>query len=235
MRKVISINYGANSVHGIKVPLQLAIMRTVSLNSIANRLSIFCKSLLSLGNSEARLRYLKRTGIVSIGAHTYGKPKVYAWDDKTKLVIGKYCSIAENVTFLLGGNHRVDWISTYPFSEFQVTWPTASGLVGHPATRGDINVGNDVWIGHGATILSGIRIGDGAVIGAGSVVSKDVAPYSIVAGNPAREIRSRFSAKEIERLLKIKWWDWPEDLVKVNVVNLCSGINDGLVNLESHD
>ena len=156
-------------------------------------------------------------------------------DDKTKLIIGKYCSIAEKVTFLLGGNHRVDWISTYPFSEFQVTWPNASGLVGHPATRGDINVGNDVWIGHGATILSGIRIGDGAVIGAGSVVSKDVAPYSIVAGNPAKEIRARFSANEIEKLLQIKWWDWPEDLVRAKVASLCSGINEGLINLENND
>ena len=206
----------------------------VSLNSIASRLSIICRTLFSLGNSEVQLRYLKRTGIVSIGAHTYGKPKVYAWDNKTKLIIGKYCSISENVTFLLGGNHRMDWISTFPFSEFQDTWPTAKGLVGHPATRGDVNVGNDVWIGHGAVILSGIRIGDGAVIGAGSVISRDVAPYSIVAGNPAIEIRLRFSAEEIEKLLKIKWWDWPDDLVRVKVVSLCSGIKDGLSNLENN-
>jgi chloramphenicol O-acetyltransferase type B len=209
-------------------------MRVVSLNSIASRLSIICRTLFSLGNNEVHLQYLKRTGIVSIGVHTYGKPRVYAWDNKTKLIIGKYCSISENVTFLLGGNHRMDWISTFPFSEFQDTWPTAKGLVGHPATRGDVNVGNDVWIGHGAVILSGIRIGDGAVIGAGSVISRDVAPYSIVAGNPAIEIRLRFSAEEIEKLLKIKWWDWPDDLVRVKVVSLCSGIKDGLSNLENN-
>jgi len=210
-------------------------MRRVSLNSIITRVTVFCRSLKRLGNSEARLRYLKRTGTVSIGVHTYGKPTVYAWDDKTKLTIGKYCSIAENVTFLLGGNHRVDWISTFPFSEFPNEWPDTAGVVGHPATRGDINVGNDVWIGHGALILSGVRIGDGAVIGAASVVSKDVAPYSIVAGNPAKEVRLRFSREEIEKLLIIKWWDWPDEIVKKKVLSLCGGTADGIINLEHHD
>lgn len=184
---------------------------------------------------EARLEFLKRTGIVSIGKHTYGTPIVFSWDNKTKLNIGKYCSVAESVTFILGGNHKVDWISTYPFSEFIKKWPLASGVVGHPSTRGDINVGNDVWIGHGALILSGVNIGDGAVIGASSVVSRDVEPYSIVVGNPAEEIKLRFSKEEIEKLLKIKWWDWPEEVVKERVLDLCSVIEEGLPNLEKYD
>jgi len=209
-------------------------MRSLSLNSIGTRLRVFLISLTKLGNKEIRLEYLKRIGIVSIGDYTYGKPIVFAWDEKTKLRIGKYCSIAEEVTFILGGNHNVNWVSTYPFSEFGKKWPGASGIKGHPSTRGDINVGNDVWIGHGALILSGVKIGDGAVIGAASVVSRDVSPYSIVVGNPAKEIKLRFSHEEIEKLLKIKWWDWPEEALTKNINSLCSGIEAGLPNLEKY-
>ena len=209
-------------------------MRSISLSAISTRLRVFLISLTKLGNKEIRLEYLKRIGIVSIGDYTYGKPIVFAWDEKTKLKIGKYCSIAEEVTFILGGNHNVNWVSTYPFSEFGKKWPGASGIKGHPSTRGDIYVGNDVWIGHGSLILSGVKIGDGAVIGAASVVSRDVAPYSIVVGNPAKEIRCRFSPEEIDKLLKIKWWDWSEEAVAKNINFLCGGIEEGLPNLEKN-
>jgi acetyltransferase-like isoleucine patch superfamily enzyme len=122
--------------------------------------------------------------------------------------IGAFCSISDGVTIFLGGNHRTDWVTTYPFS---VLRESAKDLVGHPATKGDVVIGNDVWIAYGATILSGVEIGNGAVIGAQAVVTKSVLPYSIVAGNPARHIKFRFAEHEIEILQSLAWWDWPED------------------------
>jgi len=116
------------------------------------------------------------------------------------LIIGKYCSIAANVTIMLGGNHRYDWITTYPFS---VIWPAYSYIKGHPKSKGFVVIGNDVWIGRNAMIMSGVHIGDGAVVGAGSIITKDVPPYAIVAGNPAKVVRYRFNEDQIERLLRI--------------------------------
>jgi acetyltransferase-like isoleucine patch superfamily enzyme len=145
-----------------------------------------------------------------IGQYTYGRPKIYSSDQITKLTIGKFCSIAGNVTILLGGEHRIDWVTTYPFN---VLFPEAKQYEGHPSTKGDIAIGNDVWIGRGAVILSGVTIGDGAVIAAGCVVAKSVEPYAIVGGNPQRLIRKRFSSEQIDALLNIRWWDWPIDSV----------------------
>jgi acetyltransferase-like isoleucine patch superfamily enzyme len=142
----------------------------------------------------------------AIGDWTYGKPIIYDWGKETKLTIGKFCSLADGVKILLGGEHRMDWVSTYPFV---LLFEGAREARGHPSTKGDIVIGNDVWIGSHAIILSGVTIGDGAVIGAGSVVCKDVAPYSIVAGNPARQIRSRFDEVTNQSLLKMAWWNWP--------------------------
>ncbi|MGC2423709.1 MAG: CatB-related O-acetyltransferase [Nitrospirota bacterium] len=159
---------------------------------------------------------------VIAGDFSYGSPKVMEWKDgHTRLVIGKFCSISSDVVIILGGNHRTDWVTTYPFPALAQDWPGASEIKGHPATKGDIIIGNDVWICYGATILSGVVIGDGAVIGARSVVSDAVAPYSIVAGNPAREIRKRFDDATIKMLLELKWWDWPLDRIKKNMHILC--------------
>ena len=158
-----------------------------------------------------------------IGAHTYGEPRVLRFEEQTRLHIGRYCSIAGQVTILLGGNHRSDWATTYPFSVFPEQWPEAAGLTGHPASRGDVVIGSDVWLGFGATILSGVTIGHGAVIGAGAVVSRDVAPYAVAAGNPAREVRKRFSEDLIARLLALQWWNWPEAKVRRHLSLLCSG------------
>jgi len=157
-----------------------------------------------------------------IGRYTYGCPEVLTYNDDSRLVIGRYCSIAARVTIILGGNHRVDWVTTYPFPAFAEDWPGAASLTGHPATRGSIVIGNDVWIGFGAVILSGVTIGDGAVLGAGAVVSRDVDPYSVVAGNPAREMKKRFSKEVRAGLLELKWWDWPEEKIKKNLHLLCS-------------
>ena len=160
--------------------------------------------------------------LFSIGAYTYGQPDIRSYKDGTHLTIGKFCSISSKVTLILGGNHRIDWATTYPFPALTSKWPEAEEIDGHPMTKGDLKIGNDVWIGHGATILSGLRIGSGAVIGACSVVHKDVPPYGIVAGNPARVLRTRFDQKTCEALLKLSWWDWPEDKIRNNMELICS-------------
>ena len=146
-----------------------------------------------------------------IGKGSYGNPTIHAWDDTTRLTIGAYCSLADGVQIFLGGEHRVDWVSTYPFNVF---WPAASGIAGHPASKGDVTIGNDVWIGTEAVILSGVTIGDGAVIGARAVVTKDVPPYAIAAGNPARVVKLRFDDATVARLLAVRWWDWDNDKIE---------------------
>jgi acetyltransferase-like isoleucine patch superfamily enzyme len=154
-----------------------------------------------------------------IGDHTYGKPRVMSWGEGTSLKIGKYCSIGTNVIIFLGSEHRIDWVSTYPFPFF---WAGAKSIPGHPSTKGDVVIGNDVWIGFGATILSGISIGDGAAIGACSVVTRDIPPYAIAAGNPAQVIRFRFDEGTVQKLLQIKWWNWSDEKVADNIRLICS-------------
>jgi acetyltransferase-like isoleucine patch superfamily enzyme len=150
---------------------------------------------------------------IQIGEFTYGTPQIYMFTRKYKLAIGKFCSIARNVRIVVDGNHRPDWITTYPFAE------TIDGFAknpGHPAGKGDMIIGNDVWIGRDALILPGVQIGDGAVIAAGSVVTKDVRDYEVSGGNPARHIKNRFTDQQINELKRIKWWDWPLDKIKAN-------------------
>jgi len=150
----------------------------------------------------------------SVGQYSYGDPLIFKWDKDATLKVGKFCSIASNVTILLGGNHRGDWITTFPFSAI---FDEFKHIPGHPSTKGDVIIGNDVWIATGALILSGVNIGDGAIVAARSVVTKDVEPYAVVGGNPAKQIKTRFSKDEIQKLLKIKWWDWKIDKIKENV------------------
>ncbi|MEM6768767.1 MAG: CatB-related O-acetyltransferase [Bacteroidota bacterium] len=134
-----------------------------------------------------------------------------------KLVIGKFCMIASDVTFIMNGaNHLSEAITTYPFAIFGKDWANAMEGREYPV-KGDTIIGNDVWIGYGATIMPGVTVGDGAIIATKSVVTKDVKPYAIVGGNPAKEIRKRFSPSEIQNLLDIKWWDWPIEKITENV------------------
>lgn len=162
----------------------------------------------------------------SVGRFSYGCPRLYFANSGAKLRVGQFCSIADDVRIFLGGEHRTDWVSTFPFS---LLLPNAPDIPGHPATRGDVVIGNDVWIGHGAVILSGTRIEDGAVIGAQSVVSRVVPAYSIFAGNPARFVRTRFNENQIASLLALRWWDWPLERITAEVPWLLSRDVDAFV------
>ncbi len=150
--------------------------------------------------------------------HNFQKNVKYLFDfTGDRLTIGKFCMIASGVEFIMNGaNHLADAVSAYPFAAFGGAWSEAMRGKSYPF-RGDTVIGNDVWIGYRAALLPGVKIGDGAIIGAYAVVTKDVAPYAIVGGNPAREIRRRFSPGHVEQLLQLRWWDWDMDKITRNV------------------
>lgn len=154
-----------------------------------------------------------------MGKNTYGVPQVYDWNEGSTLQIGQYCSISDNVKIYLGGHHRSDWITTYPFPAFH---EQANHIKNYGGTNGNVIIGSDVWIAANVIILSGVTIGHGAVIANGSVVTKNVNPYEIVGGNPAKHIRYRFSSETIELLLSLSWWDWDEDEILELSDILCS-------------
>lgn len=171
-------------------------------------------------------------GSFSIGEYSYGIPLVLFQNNEAKLYIGKFCSIAQNVTIFLGGNHRLDWVSTYPFMEFKDFSPNADSISGHPSTNGDVVIENDVWLGRGVTIMSGVHIANGAVIATGSIVTKDVGAYEVWGGNPAKLISKRFENNKIDLLLKLNWWDWDIKKIKQKAPILCSSNFELLVNEE---
>ncbi|GAB4162063.1 MAG: Vat family streptogramin A O-acetyltransferase [Winogradskyella sp.] len=139
-----------------------------------------------------------------------------------KLIIGKFCMIASGVTFIMnGGNHLTEATTAYPFAIFGGAWQHAMEGKSYPS-KGDTIIGNDVWIGHDATIMPGVHIGDGAIIATKAVVTKDVEPYTIVGGNPAKPIKKRFSDATISKLLQLKWWDWDLEKITENVEKLTS-------------
>ena len=144
-----------------------------------------------------------------------------------KLIIGKFCSIAQGATFIMnGGNHRTDWLTNYPFPIFGRGWEHVM-----PDTwpnKGDTIIGNDVWIGNGAVFMPGVNVGDGAIVASRSVVTKDVPPYAVVGGNPARHIRYRFSEEDIQALLDVQWWNWPVDTITSKLHAICAGDVGGL-------
>jgi virginiamycin A acetyltransferase len=142
-----------------------------------------------------------------------------------KLIIGKYCSIACGAKFMFtSGNHSMNSLSSYPFPIFFEEWGlNVADITNAWDNKGDIEIGNDVWIGYEAIITQGVHIGDGAIIGTRAVVTKDVPAYSIVGGIPAKEIRKRFSEAVINDLLKLQWWNWNEEVVQKNLPNIMSG------------
>src|SRR6185503_10124529 len=134
--------------------------------------------------------------------------------------IGSFCSIAPEVEIITGGIHPAEWVSLFPF---RTRWGLPGGYQdGMPTSRGDVTIGSDVWIGTGAMILSGVTIGDGALVAARAVVTKDLPPFAVAAGAPARVISMRFEPATIERLLAIRWWDWPEEKIRESVDLLSS-------------
>ncbi|MEM0979688.1 MAG: CatB-related O-acetyltransferase [Cyanobacteria bacterium P01_H01_bin.58] len=137
-----------------------------------------------------------------------------------KLIIGKFCAIASDVKFIMnGGNHRTDWFTNYPFPVFGHGWESA--MPADWPNKGDTIIGNDVWIGYGATLMPGVQIGDGAIVASQSLVTKSVEPYSVVGGNPAREIRQRFDSETIQALLAIQWWHWSIEKITRNLTAIC--------------
>lgn len=140
---------------------------------------------------------------------------------KDRLVIGKFCQIATGVRFIMNGsNHAMDGVSTYPFKVMGKSW---ADVPMNGVSKGDTVIGNDVWIGNSATFMQGVKVGHGAIIGTGSLVTKDVEPYSIVGGNPARLIRKRFDDETIEFLLGLAWWDWEIDKITDNLQAIVTG------------
>ena len=142
-----------------------------------------------------------------------------------RLIIGKFCSIACGAKFIFtSANHKLGSLSTYPFPLFFEEWDLdRANVTDSWDHKGDIVIGNDVWIGYEAVVMQGVTIGDGAIIGARAVVTKDIPPYTIVGGVPAKPIRKRFSDDIIARLLEIKWWDWSDDKIKENISAIQSG------------
>jgi chloramphenicol O-acetyltransferase type B len=161
------------------------------------------------------------------------RPKLRFPEPNSVLKFGSFCSIGAGLVVFLGGNHRTEWVSTFPFGNTPEGDFFKKPNKELTKSNGDVTVGNDVWIGEHSVIMSGITIGDGAVIAANSHVVKDVEPYSIVGGNPARHIKYRFSQEQIEKLLKIKWWDWDDEKIQENIPLLCNKYIDMFI--EEHD
>ena len=157
-------------------------------------------------------------GII-MGAHSYADGPVTLRLDLSNVIVGKYCSIGRNVVMDCGFNHNLKFGTTYPFN---VLYPKFAHLKGHPVTKGDIVIGNAVWIGEESVIMSGVHIGDGAAVATCAVVTKDVEPYSLVGGIPARHIKYIFPKLTIEKFLKMKWWDWPWEKIEKAVPLLMS-------------
>jgi acetyltransferase-like isoleucine patch superfamily enzyme len=173
------------------------------------------------------------TLIEKVGKHSYAFSDIqlHSWGEGAKLYVGSFTTIAQGLQVMLGGNHRTDWFTTYPFGHTYTNIFNKFDGNGHPKTNGNVLIGNDVWIGRNVTIMSGVHIGDGAVIACNSHVVKNVAPYTIVGGNPAKMIRKRFSDDIIDLLLQLKWWEWPDEEINEATPILCSSDIEALKKL----
>jgi virginiamycin A acetyltransferase len=196
--------------------------------------------------SQTRLVFLKniiKNPNILVGDYTYyddvenpenfERNVLYHFDfEGDQLIIGKFCAIASDVKFIMnGGNHRTDWFTNYPFPIFGKDW--AAAMPDSWPNKGDTIIGNDVWIGYGATIMPGVHIGDGAIIAAASVVTRDVVPYAVIGGNPAQLIRRRFEDSVIQELLAIAWWNWEIEKITQHIKAICSSDLEALRNAAS--
>ncbi|MDE1169565.1 MAG: CatB-related O-acetyltransferase [Pseudomonas sp.] len=163
---------------------------------------------------------------IPYGRGSYGVPEVHDFKEDAKLSIGAYCSIADRVHILLGGHHRTEWVTTYPVPYYM---PEAGPLDRYDFSRGDVVIGNDVWLCSNCTILSGITVGHGAVVAANAHVVRDVPPYAVVGGNPAKILSWRFPQEQREALLEIAWWDWPHADIVAAGAHLCSTDIQGFI------
>ena len=171
-----------------------------------------------------------------LGPERFEKNVLYHFDFVgDKLIIGKFCAIARDVQFIMNGaNHAMTGFSTYPFYIFRNGWEKAIPNTDDQKIKGDTIIGNDVWIGYNATILPGITIGHGAIVASKAAVTKDVPPYSIVGGNPAKVIRLRFHENTINSLIKVAWWDWPIKRITENLENIINCDLPGLIKAQSN-
>lgn len=163
--------------------------------------------------------------VASVGDFSYGLDvsQVLQWEPGQYISIGKFTSIASGVTFIVGGNHNLDWFTTYPFAEdFNAADRVRGDRNGHPRKPKGIKIGNDVWIGTNSTMMDGIEVGDGAVIAANSHVIKSVPSYAIVGGNPAKLIQYRFDEEMVAKLIEMSWWDWEVECLSQVCNLLCS-------------
>lgn len=178
----------------------------------------------SLGRGLSHLDYdwVVANGVLEMGPHTAHVRPIVRHTGKattTKVVIGSFCNIGQDVEFLLGREHHIDWITANPLAGRYGVGPDEAS---QDFSKGNIVVGSDVWLGIRSLVLSGVNIGHGAVVGAGTVVPKDVRPYAVVVGNPAKEIRRRFPDEYVDALLRIRWWDWPFEKILSHADLLCS-------------
>jgi acetyltransferase-like isoleucine patch superfamily enzyme len=172
-------------------------------------LSFFTKVFIYFSFKKSEYLFWRSQKYIKVwGANTYGIPTINCYDLESKVSVGDYCSIAGEVTFLLGANHK-SGITTYPMCKIDET-----KTVTESSEKGNITIGSDVWIGYRATIIGEVTIGDGAIIGAGALVVDDVPPYAVVGGVPAKVIKYRFEKNQIDSLLKIKWWNWDKKVIK---------------------
>jgi len=188
----------------------------------------------SLNRAESSVALQERAqqhladGTLVMGNMSYYAPNVVKYEGDTgRVVVGNFASVAPDADFYVGGLHRTEWVSQYGLRAM-LDLPGAHED-GFTHGRGDIVVGSDTWVTNGCTVMSGVTIGDGAVVGTKAVVAKDVRPYAVVVGNPAREIRRRFSDEQVDALLRIRWWDWPTETVRQHVELICSPDVDAFI------